>query len=535
MERWRMMLLHHPTHAAHAAHRHSTHTTWHAASALLLWCLDDSNLGRTEERGDTAGVLETGPDDLEWVEDTGGDHVDVLASGTVETLVEVGAELIHELADNDAALHTGVLDDSPGWAGDGVLDDADAELLVKVGWLEVAESVGGGLEESGTTTWEDTLLNGGTSGVQSINHAVLLLTDLDLGRTTDLDDGNTTGKLGETLLELLLLVVRSGWVGHDTADLLAALGNGVLAALAVEDNSVLLGDGNGTGRSEHVWSALVELDVELVSENGTVGQDTEITEDGLAVVTEAWSLDGGDLELTTELVENADGKGLAVNVLGDDDKWAAELLGSLEGWNDVLNGGDLLLGQKNKWLLELNLGGLGVGDEVWGDVTTVKLHTLGDLQLVVDGLALLDGNDTLLADLFHGAGEKSTNVSVAVGGNGSDLGDLCAGGDVALVLDKVIDNGVDGGLSSSAEIHWVATSGDVLDGLGEDGTGKNGSSGGTVTGNLVGLGSDILEETGSKVFKLVLESDGSCDSDTICIAVSIYVVQLFLKYLPYPL
>ena len=126
-------------------------------------------------------------------------------------------------------------------------------------------------------------------------------------------------------------------------------------------------------------------------------------------------------------------------------------------------------------------------------------------------------------------------MSVAVGGNGSDLGDLCASGDVALVLDEVVDNSVDSGLGSSAKIHWVAASGDVLDGLGEDGTGEDGGSGGTVAGNLVGLGSDILEETGSKVLKLVLEGDGSGDSDTICI-VSVYgFARLFLVCIPYPL
>ena len=36
--------------------------------------------------------------------------------------------------------------------------------------------------------------------------------------------------------------------------------------------------------------------------------------------------------------------------------------------------------------MTLTLGGV---DEVWGDVTTVKLHTLNDLQLIVQSLSVL--------------------------------------------------------------------------------------------------------------------------------------------------
>ena len=189
----------------------------------------------------------------------------------------------------------------------------------------MARAVGGGLEESSTTTGENTLLNGSAGGVQSINDTVLLLANLNLGGTADLDDGNTTGELSKTLLELLLLVLGGGGVSHDTTDLLAALGNGVLAALAVEDDGVLLGDGDGASGAEHVGSELLELDVELIGEDSTVGENSEIAKDALAVVTEARSLDGGDLELTTELVQDADGESLTLNVLGDDDQRAAEL------------------------------------------------------------------------------------------------------------------------------------------------------------------------------------------------------------------
>ena len=503
--------------AAHTAH--TTHATAHTAhgrsSASGLRGVDNGDLSGTEERGNTRGVEETGADNLEGVKDTGSDHVDVLALGGVEALVEVALELVHELTDDNGALKTSVLDDLAGGPGDGRLDDRNTELLVEVLGLEVVKGVGGGLEEGSATTGEDTLLNGGAGGVESINHAVLLLADLDLGGTANLDDGNTAGKLGETLLELLLLVVAGGGVVHDAADLLAAGGDSILVALTVEDDGVLLGDGDGASGTEHLSGGLLELDVELIGEDGTVGENTEVTKNALAVVTEAGGLDGGDLKLATELVEDADSESLTVDVLGDDDKGPAELLGSLEGGNDVLNSGDLLLREEDEGLLELDLLGLGVGDEVGGDEAAVELHALGNLKLVLDGLALLHGDNTLLADLLHCLGKELANELVAVGGDGSDLADLVAGGDVALVGLEVLDDGLNGSLGTPAEVHGVAAGGDVLDGLGEDGAGEDGGRGGTVTGNLVGLAGDVLEETGTEVLELVLEGDGASDGHTI--------------------
>jgi hypothetical protein len=106
-------------------------------------------------------------------------------------------------------------------------------------------------------------------------------------------------------------------------------------------------------------------------------------------------------------------------------------------------------------------------------------------------------------------------VGVTVGGDSSHLGNLFTSGDGALVVLEVLLNGLNGSLDTAAEIHGVAASGNVLDGLGEDGAGKDGRGSGTVTGNLVGLGGNVLEEAGTEVLELVLEDDGLGDSYTI--------------------
>lgn len=173
-------------------------------------------------------------------------------------------------------------------------------------------------EKSGTTTGDNTFLDGGAGGVESIVIPVLLLSDLNLARATNLDNGNTATELGQSLLELSPVVVRSGRVVDQSSDLLASRLDEVLVTLAVEDDGVLLGNGNGAGGTEHVGGGLLKLDVELVSEDGTAGEDGNITEDRLSVVTKAGGLDSGDGELTSELVEDDGSESLTVNVLGDD-------------------------------------------------------------------------------------------------------------------------------------------------------------------------------------------------------------------------
>ncbi|CAL3966869.1 unnamed protein product [Diplocarpon coronariae] len=99
-------------------------------------------------------------------------------------------------------------------------------------------------------------------------------------------------------------LARRCWIVHNTSDLLTALADGILASLAVQDDGVFLCDGDRSGTTKHVWRSLLQLNIEL---------------DRLAIVTEARSFDSSDLKLTTELVQDADCKSLAINILGNDD------------------------------------------------------------------------------------------------------------------------------------------------------------------------------------------------------------------------
>ncbi len=74
----------------------------------------------------------------------------------------------------------------------------------------------------------------------------------------------------------------------------------------------------------------------------------------------------------------------------------------------------------------LELGGhfLGVGDEIGRQVTAVEFHALDDVDFGFERLVLLDSDDAFIADLLHRLRDHLADRSVAIGGDGADLGDF---------------------------------------------------------------------------------------------------------------
>ena len=75
---------------------------------------------------------------------------------------------------------------------------------------------------------------------------MLLLLQLDLGRSTGLDDDDSAGQLGKTLLELLAIPVGVG-VLDLTLDLLDTSLDIALGPSTVDDSGVILGDNHPAG------------------------------------------------------------------------------------------------------------------------------------------------------------------------------------------------------------------------------------------------------------------------------------------------
>ncbi len=87
------------------------------------------------------------------------------------------------------------------------------------------------------------LFNGCARGVQCVFDAGFLLFHFDFGSGTDLNHGDTAGKLGDALLQLLAVVVAGGFFDL-RLDLLDAAFDRFLVAGAINQGAVLFGDLN---------------------------------------------------------------------------------------------------------------------------------------------------------------------------------------------------------------------------------------------------------------------------------------------------
>src|SRR6266853_932394 len=85
------------------------------------------------------------------------------------------------------------------------------------------------------------LLDRGSGRMHGVFDTILAFLHLDLGRTTDADDRNAAGQFRQSLLQLLLVVIRGG-VLDLCLDLRDPALDVLLLAGAIDDRGVLLVD-----------------------------------------------------------------------------------------------------------------------------------------------------------------------------------------------------------------------------------------------------------------------------------------------------
>src|SRR5690606_21171799 len=392
------------------------------------------------------------------------------------------------------------------------LDDLGAGRLVAAE-VQLVEGGLAGLDQGDTAARDHTLLDTGLGGPHRVLDAVLALLQLDLGGRADLDDRHAAGQLRQPLLQLLAVVVGVALLDlgpdlvHPALDLLRVAG-------ALDDRRLVLGHHDLAGAAEQVEADVLQLEADLLADDLAAGQHGDVAEHGLAAVTEAGGLDGDRLEGPADLVHDQGRQGLALHVLGDDQQRLARLHDLLEDRQQVLDRGDLLVGDQDVRVLQDRLHPVGVGDEVGRDVALVEAHTLGELQFEPEGVALLDGDDAFLADLVHRLGDDLADSGVG-GGDRGDRGDLLLGLDLLGELGQLLRHGADGGLDAPLQGHRVRAGRDVAQALAHERLGEDRRRRRAVTGHVVGLLGDLLDELGTDLLVRVLELDLLGDAHTI--------------------
>src|SRR3954447_5150103 len=476
---------------AHATH--VGHATGHAAGGTSrLRLVGDDGLGGEEEGRDRRRVLQRRAGDLRGVDDAGLHEVLVLAGGRVEA---VGALEAPHLLPDDATLHAGVHRDLLERLLQRTGDHLGPGGLVTVERARERQHLLLGTEQRHATAGHDALFHGSLGGLHCVLDAVLLLLELHLGRGADLDDRDTAGQLGETLLELLTVVVGVGVLDLRT-DLLDPAVDLLLRATTLDDGRLVLGHDDLASATHELQPDVLELEADLLGHDLTTGEDGDVLEHGLAPLAEAGGLDGDRLERAADLVDDERGERLALDVLGDDRQRTARLHDLLEHGKEVLHGRDLAADEQDVRVVEHRFHAVGVGDEVRGDVALVEAHALDEVELHAEGLALLDGDDAVGADLLERLGDHRADFLVGRR-DGGDVGDLrVVGLDALAVLLDRLDGRLDGLLDAALQHHRVRAGRHVAQTFTHHRPREHRRGGRAVTGDVVGLLGDFLDQLG---------------------------------------
>ena len=107
------------------------------------------------------------------------------------------------------------------------------------------------LSKHNAATRNNTFFDGCAGCVERVIDAVLALFHFDFSSAADLENSNTASEFRKTFLQLLTVVVGSGFFDL-RADLVDAAFDVLLLADAVDDRRVVFGDRDALGSAEHV-------------------------------------------------------------------------------------------------------------------------------------------------------------------------------------------------------------------------------------------------------------------------------------------
>ena len=146
-------------------------------------------------------------------------------------------------------------------------------------------------------------------------------------------------------------------------------------------------------------------------------------------------------------------------------------------------------------------------DEVGRDVAAIELHAFDEIELVLEALAVFDGDHAFLADLVHRFGDRLADCVVCIRRDRTDLSDFLAGRARLADLLELGDDGIDRLVDAALQIHRVHARGDILEAFAADRLREHRGRRRAVAGDVGGLGRDFLHHLRAHVLELVLQLD----------------------------
>src|SRR6267143_2919385 len=358
---------------------------------LLFDQLSHHRLGREQQPGDGCRVLQRGAAHLGRIEHTHFDHITELLGLGVEAEI---AFSFRDLVHDHRRFGAGIGDDHAQWLFQGSPDDLDAGFLVGVLALDLVERRPGA-DVRNPAAGDNAFLDRRARGVQGVFYARFLFFHLHLGRRADLDHRHATCELGYTLLQFLFVVIAGRFVDLGTDVLDPRLDRFGIAG-TVDDRGFFLCNLNAFRAPEILQARFLGGRALFNNNHLAAGKDSDVFEHGLAAVAEPRRLHGRSLENSAQVVYHQRRERLALDFFGDDEKRLAGLGYLLQNRQQLPDVRDLLVVQKNVGILQHRNLLLRVVDEIRREIPSVELHAFDHLELVLQALAVLDGDHAFL-------------------------------------------------------------------------------------------------------------------------------------------
>src|SRR5271169_106881 len=283
---------------------------------VFLRLFGDHRFGRDEQPRDRSCALQRGTNDFGWIDDPLAQQIAEFASLGVEAVGE--AVLVQDFADHDGAVLTRVRHYLPRRPAQCFPDDLDAMPLILVLALEFFDRLGC-TQQRYTAPWQNAFVDCRAGRMHGIVYTIFALPDFDLSCAADADYGDAAGKLGESLLQLLEIVVGGG-LPNLRLDLTNAGLDSSLRTGPLDNDCIFLLDHHLLGAAERVKGDLIELDAEIIGNGSAAGENCNVFKQCFASVAETGRLDGRNPHSAAQLVDNERGERLALDVLGNDEQ-----------------------------------------------------------------------------------------------------------------------------------------------------------------------------------------------------------------------
>ena len=157
---------------------------------------------------------------------------------------------------------------------------------------------------------------------------------------------------------------------------------------------------------------------------------------------------------------------------------------------------------------------LSVGHEVRRDVALVKAHSFGELELKTKGVALFNGDNAFLTDLVHRFSDHFADLGVSSRDTGC-RSNLFLGLDVLSHVQQFSADSGNSLVDSTLEGHRVRARSHVTQSFAHQGLSQNGRGRGSITGDVVSLLGNFLDQFGADLLEGVFEFDFLGDGNTI--------------------